>query len=43
VEKWINRLMALMEPALIVGLGIIIILFVVMFIIPIFSLYGNIL
>jgi type II secretory pathway component PulF len=43
VEKWINRLMALIEPAIIVFLGLLIILFVVFFIIPIFSLYGNIL
>lgn len=42
VEKWINRLMALIEPALIVGLGILIILFVVLFIVPIFSLFGNV-
>jgi type II secretory pathway component PulF len=43
VEKWINRLMTLIEPVLIVALGILIVLFVVLFIIPIFSLYGNIL
>jgi type II secretory pathway component PulF len=43
VEKWISRLMALIEPAFIVVLGILIILFVVLFIVPIFSLYGNIL
>ncbi len=43
VEKWINRLMTLIEPALIVAMGILIVLFVVLFIIPIFSLYGNIL
>ncbi len=43
VEKWINRLMALIEPAFIVILGILIVLFVVFFIVPIFSLYGNIL
>ncbi len=41
VEKWISRLMALIEPALIVGLGALIVAFVVFFIIPIFSLYGN--
>jgi type IV pilus assembly protein PilC len=43
VEKWINRLMALIEPAFIVILGILIVLFVVFFIVPIFSLYGSIL
>ena len=43
VEKWISRLMALVEPAFIVVLGILIILFVILFIVPIFSLYGSIL
>ena len=43
VEKWIQRLMTLIEPAFIVVLGILVILFVVFFIVPIFSLYGNIL
>jgi type II secretory pathway component PulF len=43
VEKWISRLMTLIEPALIVALGIMIILFVVLFIVPIFSLYGSVL
>ncbi len=42
VEKWIDRLMALIEPALIVGLGVLIVAFVVFFIIPVFSLYGAI-
>jgi general secretion pathway protein F len=40
VEKWITRLMALVEPALIVGLGILILLFVAFFILPVFSLFG---
>jgi hypothetical protein len=43
VEKWIHRLMTLIEPALIVVLGLLIILFVVFFIVPIFSLYGKVL
>jgi len=43
VEKWISRLMALIEPALIVGLGVLIVAFVVFFIIPVFSLYGTLL
>ena len=43
VEKWLNRLITLIEPVFIVALGIMIILFVILFIIPIFSLYGNIL
>jgi general secretion pathway protein F len=42
VEKWINRLMALVEPALIVALGALIAAFVVFFIIPVFSLFGNV-
>lgn len=42
VGKWIDRLMALVEPALIVGLGVLIMAFVVFFIIPVFSLYGTI-
>jgi type IV pilus assembly protein PilC len=41
VEKWITRLMTLVEPALIVGLGILIVLFVVFFILPVFSLFGT--
>jgi type II secretory pathway component PulF len=41
VEKWLNRFMALIEPAIIVVLGILIALFVVFFIVPIFSLYQN--
>jgi type II secretory pathway component PulF len=41
VEKWINRIMSLIEPAIIVALGVMIVLFIVFFIIPIFSLYGN--
>jgi type II secretory pathway component PulF len=43
VEKWIGRMMALVEPALIVGLGLLIVAFVIFFIVPVFSLYGNIL
>jgi type II secretory pathway component PulF len=43
VDKWIDRLMALIEPALIAGLGILIIAFVVFFILPVFSLYGAVL
>ncbi len=42
VDKWLGRLMALVEPALIVGLGLLIVAFVVFFIVPVFSLYGNI-
>ncbi len=43
VEKWVARLMTLMEPAIVAGLGILIILFVVFFIVPIFSLYAGVL
>jgi general secretion pathway protein F len=43
VDKWLGRLMALVEPALIVGLGLLIVAFVIFFIVPVFSLYGNIL
>ncbi len=41
VEKWITRIMSLIEPAIIVALAVMIVLFIVFFIIPIFSLYGN--
>ncbi len=43
VEKWLSRMMALVEPALIVGLGVLIVAFVLFFIVPVFSLYGTIL
>jgi type II secretory pathway component PulF len=43
VEKWVTHLMTVIEPAIIVVLGILITLFVVVFIVPIFSLYGNVL
>jgi type II secretory pathway component PulF len=43
VDKWIDRLMALIEPALIAGLGILIIAFVAFFILPVFSLSGAVL
>jgi len=43
VDKWLGRMMALVEPALIVGLGLLIVAFVVFFIVPVFSLYGNVL
>ncbi len=43
VEKWIHRLMTLIEPALIVALGIVIVLFIVFFIVPVLSLSGTLL
>lgn len=43
IEKYINRFMTLIEPALIVLIGVILLLFVVTIIVPIFNLYGSIL
>jgi type II secretory pathway component PulF len=43
VDKWIDRLMALVEPVLVAGIGILVVLFVVFFVLPVFSLYGSIL
>jgi len=43
VDTWIDRTMALVEPVLIAGLGILVVLFVVFFILPVFSLYGSVL
>jgi type II secretory pathway component PulF len=43
VDRWLGRVMALVEPALIVGLGLLIVAFVVFFIVPVFSLCGSIL
>ena len=42
VDKWIERLTALIEPALIVLLGALILLFVVFFVVPMFGLYGGV-
>jgi general secretion pathway protein F len=43
VQAWIERLAALVEPALILGLGILVVAFVVFFIVPVFSLFGSVL
>ena len=43
VEKYVSTFMALIEPTLIVIIGIVILLFVVTIVVPIFSLYGSIL
>jgi type II secretory pathway component PulF len=40
VQAWIERLAALVEPALILGLGILVVAFVAFFIVPVFSLFG---
>jgi type IV pilus assembly protein PilC len=41
VEKWSSRFMNLVEPVLILCVGGVIFLFVVFFVIPIFTIYGN--
>lgn len=41
VDQWLGRLMALVEPALIAVLGVLIVVFVVSFIVPVFSLFGS--
>lgn len=42
VDKWLTQLMGLMEPALIVGMGVVIVIFVILFIVPIFSMFGQV-
>ncbi len=42
-EKWSDRLMSLAEPVLILCVGAMIIVLVVLFIVPLFSLYGSVL
>jgi type II secretory pathway component PulF len=41
VEKWSSRFMTLIEPILILFLGLTIFLFIILFIVPIFSMYGS--
>jgi type II secretory pathway component PulF len=43
IEKWTTRFMALIEPALMLCVGVVVILFVLLFLLPIYSTYGNIL
>jgi type II secretory pathway component PulF len=43
VDKWTQRLATAIEPALIVVLGVLMVLFVVFFVVPIFSLYAGML
>jgi len=42
-EKWTGRIMSLIEPALIVAVGIIMLVMILTFVVPLFSLYGSIL
>jgi type IV pilus assembly protein PilC len=42
VKKWSSRFINLIEPVLILLVGVIIFLFIIFFIIPVFSIYGNI-
>jgi type II secretory pathway component PulF len=43
IEKWSGRFMAWIQPAIMLMVGVFIILFVVLFILPIFLMYGKIL
>ena len=43
VEKIIQRFMSLIEPALIIIIGIVILVFVITIVVPLFSIYGGIL
>lgn len=43
VEKIIQRFMSLIEPALIILIGIVILVFVITIVVPLFSIYGGIL
>lgn len=42
IDQYIIKIMALIEPALIILVGLIILLFVVTIVVPVFSLYGSI-
>jgi type II secretory pathway component PulF len=42
VKKWSSRFINLVEPILILLVGVIIFLFIIFFIVPIFSIYGNV-
>jgi type II secretory pathway component PulF len=41
-EKWTSRIMTLVEPALIVVVGVILMFMILTFVVPLFSLYGSI-
>lgn len=42
VDRWTNRFMSLVEPALIIVVGVIIMAIVLLFIVPVFTAYGSI-
>ncbi len=42
LDKWSTRFMGIVEPVLIIGVGVIIIIMILTFFIPIFSIYQNI-
>lgn len=41
-EKWTQKIMNLVEPALIVAVGIVLLFMILTFVVPLFSLYGSI-
>lgn len=41
VERWSTRFMNLIEPVLILSVGVIIFLFIIFFVMPIFTIYGS--
>ncbi|KPJ84653.1 MAG: hypothetical protein AMS17_15935 [Spirochaetes bacterium DG_61] len=41
VERWSSRFMNLIEPVLILSVGVIIFLFIIFFVMPIFTIYGS--
>jgi general secretion pathway protein F len=43
IERWSTRFMSLVEPVLILGVGLIIFLIIIFFITPIFSIYEGLL
>jgi len=40
-EKFVSRFMNLIEPALIIGIGVFLLVLVMVYIVPLFSLYGS--
>lgn len=43
MNRWIERFMTLVEPALIVGVGVVLLVLVLTFVVPLFSVFGSIL
>jgi len=43
IEKWSSRFMDLAQPVLILGVGLVIFLIIIFFIMPIFSIYEGLL